>query len=75
MTVTPVRHRRQPDRGAEQLPPRLDMGCDVEVVPAGEPGQVGVQDARISSCAAAPSSAIPPKFSVATRVTVPEAAW
>ena len=35
---------------------------------------VGVQDARISIWAVPPSSAMLPKLSVATRVTVPEAA-
>ena len=35
----------------------------------------GVHDARISSWATALSSAIPPKLSVATRVTVPDATW
>ena len=34
----------------------------------------GVHDARISIWAVPPSSAMPPKLSVATRVTVPDAA-
>ena len=37
-------------------------------------GGQGVHEARISIWAVPPSSAMPPKLSVATRVTVPEAA-
>ena len=35
----------------------------------------GVHDARISTWAVPASSAIPPKLSVVTQVTVPDAAW
>ena len=54
------------------------MGPDVDAVVGAESERPeaasGVHEARSSSWAEPPSSAIPPKLSVATRVTVPDAA-
>ena len=71
MTATPSGTGGSPTAVHSSSPHASTCGR-VEVRPGGV-RPAGVHDARISSWAAALSSAMPPKLSVATRVTVPDA--